>query len=138
MSIANLRQVTTAFQMYVNNNKGKTVGYSTATIMAKDGEPQNGFWMHEMKPFNGDISVIGICPEAYEPSVKGGWGVRGATQVDLKAASAAVLRRAITTAWRNLVEKKPRSSPHPADKPARPRGARAATPKKKRDMRKRG
>jgi len=70
--LANLRQITTAFQMYVNNNKGKTVGYSTAVIMAKDGEPQNGFWMHEMKPFNGDISIIGICPEASEPS--GGWG----------------------------------------------------------------
>ena len=56
LCLANLRQITTAFQMYVNNNKGKTVGYSTAVITNKsDGEPQNGFWMHEMKPFNGDI-----------------------------------------------------------------------------------
>jgi len=71
--LANLRQITTAFQMYVNNNKGKTVGYSTAVITNKsDNEPQNGFWMHEMKPFNGDINTIGVCPDAAEPSY--GWG----------------------------------------------------------------
>ena len=72
--LSSLRQITTAFQMYVNNNKGKPVGYSTAVVMNKDGTPQNGFWMFEMKPFNGDIFTIGICPEAAEPSVKGGWG----------------------------------------------------------------
>jgi len=65
--LSNLRQVTVAFQMYVNNNKGHSIGYSTAV---RGG--QNGFWMHEMKPFNGDISIIGLCPEASEPS--NGWG----------------------------------------------------------------
>jgi len=67
--LSNLRQVTIAFQMYVNSNKGHSIGYSTAV---RNG--QNGFWMHEMKPFNGDISIIGICPEASEPSTIGGWG----------------------------------------------------------------
>jgi prepilin-type processing-associated H-X9-DG protein/prepilin-type N-terminal cleavage/methylation domain-containing protein len=70
--LSNLRQVTIAFQMYVNNNKGKTVGYSTSVKMAKDGTPENGFWMHEMRPYNGDISIVGVCPEATEPSF--GWG----------------------------------------------------------------
>ena len=70
--LSNIRQLTIAFQMYVNNNKGKTIGYSTNAITNKDGEPQNGFWMHEMKPYNGKIDIVGICPEATEPSY--GWG----------------------------------------------------------------
>src|SRR5688500_1363696 len=69
--LSNLRQITVAFQMYLNNNKGKTIGYSTA-VKPGSNPPQNGFWMHELRPFNGDISVIGICPEASEPSY--GWG----------------------------------------------------------------
>ena len=69
--LSNLRQVTVAFQMYVNNNKGKTINYSTA-VKGTGAAASNGFWMHEMKPFNGDISIIGICPEASEPSY--GWG----------------------------------------------------------------
>ena len=70
--LSNLRQMTTAFQMYVNNNKGRSIYYSTAIKMDSNNKPQNGFWMHEMRPYNGDINVIGICPEASEPS--GGWG----------------------------------------------------------------
>jgi len=70
--LSNLRQLTTAFQMYVNNNKGRSVYYSTAVKMAADGTPQNGFWMHELRPFNGDISNIGVCPET--PESAGGWG----------------------------------------------------------------
>src|SRR5687768_10051794 len=70
--LSNLRQISTAFQMYCNNNKGRSVYYSTAVKFDNNGNPQNGFWMHEMKPYNGDINVVGICPEASEPS--GGWG----------------------------------------------------------------
>ena len=70
--LSNLRQITTAFQMYTNNNKGRSIYYSTGVKMDSNGTPQNGFWMHEMRPFNGDINVIGICPEASELS--GGWG----------------------------------------------------------------
>jgi len=61
--LSNLRQMATAFTMYTNNNKGHTLMYSTA--------PDN-FWMAVLRPFNGDIKIIGICPEAYEPSH--GWG----------------------------------------------------------------
>jgi prepilin-type N-terminal cleavage/methylation domain-containing protein/prepilin-type processing-associated H-X9-DG protein len=70
--LSNLRSITTAYQMYCNNNKGRNIAYSTAVRTSSDGTPHNGFWMHEMKPFNGDINVIGICPEASEPSY--GWG----------------------------------------------------------------
>src|SRR2546421_12550790 len=67
--LSNLRQITTAFQMYLNNNKGRTIRYSTNYKKSpNDGSIQRGFWMHELRPFNGDISVIGICPEASEPS----------------------------------------------------------------------
>src|SRR5438876_227699 len=69
--LSNLRQITTAFQMYLNNNKGKTVGYSTA-VRGSGANAQNGFWMHELRPLNGDISILRICPEATEPSY--GWG----------------------------------------------------------------
>jgi len=63
--LSNLRQMATAFQMYTNNNKGKTIHYSTAP---------GHFWMEALRPFNGDISIIGLCPEASDPSTLGGWG----------------------------------------------------------------
>jgi prepilin-type N-terminal cleavage/methylation domain-containing protein/prepilin-type processing-associated H-X9-DG protein len=69
--LSNLRQITTAFQMYLNNNKGRTIGYGTVPKPGSN-PPQNPFWMHELRPFNGDISIIGVCPEATEPSY--GWG----------------------------------------------------------------
>src|SRR4051795_6004614 len=34
--LSNLRQLTTAFQMYVNNNKGRSIYYSTAVKFAQD------------------------------------------------------------------------------------------------------
>jgi hypothetical protein len=44
-------------------------------------------------------------PEAFIP-VKGSWGRRGATSVDLKAANKDVLSNAIRAAWRNLAPKR--------------------------------
>jgi hypothetical protein len=44
-------------------------------------------------------------PEAFTP-VKGSWGRRGATSVDLKAAQKDVLSNAIRAAWRNLAPKR--------------------------------
>jgi len=72
--LSNLRQMAVAFQMYTNNNKGRGVGYSTAVNgLTKEGLPDSGFWMQQLRPYNGDISVIGICPEAAEPSTVN-WG----------------------------------------------------------------
>jgi prepilin-type N-terminal cleavage/methylation domain-containing protein/prepilin-type processing-associated H-X9-DG protein len=71
--LSNLRQMSIAFQMYCNNNKGRGVGYGTAVRGdAPGGLPDNEFWMQQLRPYNGDISVIGLCPEATEPSY--GWG----------------------------------------------------------------
>jgi prepilin-type N-terminal cleavage/methylation domain-containing protein/prepilin-type processing-associated H-X9-DG protein len=62
--LSNLRQMSTAFQMYTNNHKGKSLGYSTR---------EDSFWMEALRPFNGDINIIGKCPEASDPSPNG-WG----------------------------------------------------------------
>ena len=52
-------------------------------------------------------------PEAFIP-VKGAWGRRGATSVDLKAADKDVVRKAIEAAWRNTAPKRlQRKSPDP-------------------------
>jgi len=48
-------------------------------------------------------------PEAFIP-VKGAWGRRGATGVDLKAADKEVLTRAIHAAWRNTAPKRLRKT----------------------------
>ena len=44
-------------------------------------------------------------PETFIP-VKGAWGRRGATSVDLKAAKKDVLSKAIAAAWRNTAPKR--------------------------------
>lgn len=59
-------------------------------------------------------AFIDTHPAMFSP-VKGGWGVRGATQVRLDAADEATLRHALFTAWR---ETAPKTIADPA-KPAR-------------------
>jgi len=44
-------------------------------------------------------------PKAFQP-IKGGWGLRGATQVILKSAREPGVRQALLTAWRNVAPKK--------------------------------
>jgi prepilin-type N-terminal cleavage/methylation domain-containing protein len=61
--LSNVRNIVTAFTMYTNNHKGKSLHYS---------QTQHSFWMEALRPFNGDIRIIGVCPEASEYS--GGWG----------------------------------------------------------------
>jgi prepilin-type N-terminal cleavage/methylation domain-containing protein/prepilin-type processing-associated H-X9-DG protein len=71
--LSNQRQIAVAFQMYCNNNKGRGVGYGPMVKgTAPGGLPDNEFWMQQLRPYNGDISIIGLCPEATEPSY--GWG----------------------------------------------------------------
>lgn len=43
-------------------------------------------------------------PEAFEP-IKGGWGAKGATKVNLEAARGPGVSRALDTAWRNTAPK---------------------------------
>jgi prepilin-type N-terminal cleavage/methylation domain-containing protein/prepilin-type processing-associated H-X9-DG protein len=63
--MSNVRQIQTAYQMYVNSNKGRSLYYNGAEV---------SFWMEALKPFNGDINIIGKCPEASDPSSIGGLG----------------------------------------------------------------
>ena len=44
-------------------------------------------------------------PETFTP-VKGAWGRRGATSVDLKTAKKEILRKAIAAAWRNMAPRR--------------------------------
>jgi hypothetical protein len=43
--------------------------------------------------------------DVFEP-IPGGWGLRGATQIHLKAASESSVRQALTLAWHNVAPKK--------------------------------
>lgn len=47
---------------------------------------------------------MGDAPDVFEP-LKGGWGLRGATYVNLKPAQKALLQTALTAAWPNRAPK---------------------------------
>ncbi len=49
-------------------------------------------------------TFIDAEPEAFEP-VKGGWGIKGATRVNLNAAREPSVVRALDAAWRNIAPK---------------------------------
>jgi hypothetical protein len=73
-------------------------------IFATLGYPDKSHGMVKLSPeqqhyFSKDF------PRAFVP-VKGAWGRRGATSVNLKAASKESLRQAIEAAWRNTAPKK--------------------------------
>lgn len=55
--------------------------------------------------------------------VPGRWGEGGATFIDLRTAPVALLRRALHTAWANVVSRRPVRNPAPkgAKRPPRPR-----------------
>ena len=48
---------------------------------------------------------VTLEPKVFAP-VKGGWGVRGATRVNLRAAKVGTLREALFHAWRNVAPKR--------------------------------
>lgn len=60
---SNLRQLTTAYQTYLSQWKGRGFPYSQKYEL---------FWMSVMKPYHGDNGPVRLCPEAQELS--GGWG----------------------------------------------------------------
>jgi hypothetical protein len=47
---------------------------------------------------------VELDPKTFTP-VKGGWGLKGATSVNLKSANRENLRAALTAAWRNVAPK---------------------------------
>ena len=73
-------------------------------IFATLGHPADGWGMVKLTPeqqhyFSKDE------PEVFVP-VKGAWGRRGATSVNLKAANKKTLLKAIRAAWRNTAPKR--------------------------------
>jgi hypothetical protein len=50
------------------------------------------------------LDFVGDAPEIFEP-VQGGWGLRGATYVNLKPAKKDQVRLALTAAWLNTAPK---------------------------------
>jgi hypothetical protein len=50
-------------------------------------------------------SFVGAQPEIFAP-VKGGWGLRGATNVRIETGDEASIRHALVAAWRNVAPKR--------------------------------
>lgn len=73
-------------------------------IFATLGHPDAGWSMVALTPEQQTLLVI-AAPDVFVP-VKGGWGRRGATNVRLRAARTPLLRKALTTAWRNKAPKR--------------------------------
>lgn len=77
-------------------------------IFATLGAPTAAFGMVQLTPEQ-QRAFCGSSPEVFVP-VKGGWGLKGSTNVVLKSATAAALKPALLTAWRNR-------APEPKAKP---------------------
>lgn len=90
-----------------------------ATLFA----PDASYGMVSLTPDQQE-AFVSADPDVFVP-VKGGWGLRGATNVRLRAARTKSLRVALATAWRNVAPPRlwrdPPSSGAKTKAPARPR-----------------
>jgi hypothetical protein len=82
-------------------------------IFATLGYPDGQWAMVKLTPEQ-QTAFVESAPAMFVP-VKGGWGLRGATNVRLSAANQRALGPALATAWRNvaprrLVESEPKAS----------------------------
>jgi hypothetical protein len=73
-------------------------------IFATLGHPEPGWGMVKLTRDQQELFVQ-IEPDGFVP-VKGGWGLRGATSVNLRAVKKAALREAILAAWRNTAPRR--------------------------------
>jgi hypothetical protein len=73
-------------------------------IFATLAYPSDGLGMVKLTPEQ-QQEFVHDHPEIFVP-VKGGWGLRGATHVRLKAATKAALRPALVAAWSNTAPKR--------------------------------
>ena len=73
-------------------------------IFATLGYPDSDWAVLKLTPDQQE-DVVARDPDMFQP-VKGGWGRRGATQVILPKATAAIVRRTVSTAWRNVAPKR--------------------------------
>jgi hypothetical protein len=68
-------------------------------VFATLGYPGPGSGMIKLTPLQ-QSQFVNAFPRVFSP-VKGGWGLRGATQVTLRAATPSTLKPALFEAWRN-------------------------------------
>ncbi|MGA2922929.1 MAG: MmcQ/YjbR family DNA-binding protein [Candidatus Sulfotelmatobacter sp.] len=73
-------------------------------IFATLGHPEKGWGMVKLTPEQQHY-FSKAQPEVFLP-VKGAWGRRGATSVNLKAANKRTLAKAMRSAWRNTATKR--------------------------------
>ena len=66
--------------------------------------PHEEWGMVQLTPEQ-QAELIATYPETFEP-VKGAWGLKGATRVNLQPASERVVTRALDTAWKNIMAKR--------------------------------
>jgi hypothetical protein len=88
-------------------------------IFATLGAPDAEWGMVKLTPEQQE-GFVDFAPKVFTP-VKGGWGLRGATNVRLGAATARTLRPALETAWRNVAPARLNTTPGPAPGGARSR-----------------
>ena len=69
-------------------------------IFATLGAPDASWGMVKLTPEQ-QAAFVDTAPKVFTP-VKGGWGLRGATNVRLGQATAAALRPALEVAWQNV------------------------------------
>ena len=63
LCLSNLRQLDTGLELYLAQNQGQSPEYVYSNSQC---------WMQLIQPFSSNLSSIGLCPEAAEPSF--GWG----------------------------------------------------------------
>jgi hypothetical protein len=73
-------------------------------IFATLGYPNDGYGMVKLSPEKQHEFTL-TAPDIFS-HVNGAWGRQGCTSVHLKAAKVAVLRQAMTSAWRNAAPKR--------------------------------
>jgi hypothetical protein len=73
-------------------------------IFATLNYPRTGWGMVSLTPEQQEL-FVGAQPKAFMP-VKGGWGRKGATNVQLRSARKAAVREALITAWHNRAPKR--------------------------------
>jgi hypothetical protein len=73
-------------------------------IFATLGHPDRGAAMVKLTPLQ-QSQFVAAWPAVFVPVV-GGWGLRGATEVRLSAATVAALRPALHGAWRNVAPRR--------------------------------
>ena len=73
-------------------------------IFATLGYPDENSAVVKLKP-DEQKEFVRNNPELFRPA-KGAWGRQGSTNIDLPAAKSAVVREALTAAWRNTAPKR--------------------------------